>query len=113
MARVRNQAGTVEQVREKLFAEGDRLVRLHLVDAGLEPGLLGSLNDESRPLLIELVGVQVEPAPRRFLEGESEGIELFLGAEPDETTLAHVDARIEMALVLAASSRIDTIGADD
>jgi hypothetical protein len=94
------------------LAEGDRLVRLHLVDAGLEPGLLRRFDDEGGPLLVELVGVEVEPAPGRFLEGEGEGVELLLGAEPDEAALAHVDARIEVALVLAARGRIDPVGAD-
>jgi hypothetical protein len=56
--------------------------------------------------------VKIEPAPRCFLEGKSEGIELLLGAEPDKTALAHVDARIEMALVPGSRGRIHAIGTD-
>jgi hypothetical protein len=72
----------------------------------------GSFDDEGGPFLVELVGVEVEPAPGRFLEGEGEGVELLLRPEPDEAALAHVDARIEVALVLAARGRIDAVGTD-
>jgi hypothetical protein len=66
MAGVGNQAGAVEHVGEQFLAEGNRLVRVHLVDACLEPGFFRRLDDEGRPFFVELVGMQVEPARTQF-----------------------------------------------
>ena len=108
-----DQPGAVEHVGEEFLAEGDRLIRLQLVESGLEPGFLRCFDDEGGPFVVELVGMQVEPARLGLLEGESEGVELLLGAEPDEATLADVDARVEVVGVFGARSGIDAIGADD
>ena len=68
MAGIGDQRLAVEQIGKQLLAKGDRLIGLHLVDAGLEPGLFRGLDDEGRPFLVEAIGMQVEPAPLRLLE---------------------------------------------
>ena len=64
---------------------------------GLEPDRLGHLDDEGGGLLVETIGMRLEPAVLGLLEGEGERIEELVGAEPDEAAIAHVDVGLEGA----------------
>ena len=67
--RVRDQRVAVERLGEQLLAERDRVFLLHRVEAGGAPDVLGRLDDEGRGVVVEAVGVRLEPAvlasPRR------------------------------------------------
>ena len=103
VTRVGNQTVAIEQIGKEVFAKGNRFGRFLLIQAGAIPGRLRRLDDEGRHLVVESVGMQVEPTPLGLLEGEGEsGVDFFLGAQPDKAIRAHVDARIEVRLMLAA-----------
>ena len=82
MARVGNQREAVQTI-------GTRLL----------PDVLGRFDDERRPLLVEPIAVQVEPAPLGFCEIESERVQLLPGSKPDKAILAHLNVRLEDGLV--------------
>ena len=102
----------VEVFREQLLAEGDRLLVVGGIEAVRAPGLLARLHDHRRERLAELVGVDLEPAVRGFLEGESEGGERPRRAEPDEAALARVDVRLEDRRVALADPAVDAVRRD-
>ena len=113
MLRVGDEGIAVEAFGEELFAERDRLLRFHLVDARGEPVGFGSFDDESGPVFVETVGVEIEPAPWRFSEIEGEGIELLSCAEPDEAILSDLNVGLEDGFVLAAGDRRRAVGGDE
>ena len=80
MLRIRDQPVAVEPVGKKLFAQCDRLLLLHFVDAGFQPIFLRSLDDERGPVRIEAVRMQIEPAPFGVREIESKRIEFLFAA---------------------------------
>ena len=86
----------IEMVGEQLLAEPDALVRVHLAEPGGLPGLVGGFDDEGRGVRVELVGVNLEPAPLGLLEDEGEGVQQLLGAEPDELVGPDLDIRLEV-----------------
>ena len=110
VARVGDEPMAVQQISEQVFAEGDGLIRRFGVKPGARPGRLWGFHNKSGHLGIEAVGMQVEPAELGFFKSKREGIELFLGAQPDETTGAQVDARIEVCFMLAAHGGEHTVG---
>ena len=57
--------------------------------------MLRHLDDEGRGLVVELVGVGLEPAVLGLLEGEGEGLEQLVRAQPDEAAAAQVDVGLE------------------
>ncbi len=66
------------------------------VEPGGAPGLLAGLDDEGRGVLVEAVGVRLEPAPFGRDEDEGEGVEQAVRAEPDELVAAPVDLGLEV-----------------
>src|ERR1700730_1293312 len=113
MLRIGNEGVAIEAFGEKFFAERDRLLSLHFVDARGEPVGLGCFDDEGGPVFVETVGVKIEPAPRRFSKIESEGIELLPCSEPDEAILSNLKVGLEDGLVFAARDRRCAVGSDE
>ena len=113
MARVGHELVSVEIFREQALAKGEGLLLLHPVESGCAPGLLGRLDDEGRGVRVELVGVRLEPAVRGLLEGEGEGVEALVRAEPDEAALAQLDLGLEGGGMTRADGAVETIGGDD
>ncbi len=103
----------VEVFREHPAAECDRLVVTGLVEAVCTPGFLARLDDDGREGLAELVGVDLEPAVRGFLERESECRERLRRPEPDVAALAGVEVGLEKRFVALARAAVDAIGGDD
>ncbi len=65
------------------------------------------LDDESRRVIVELVGVRPDPAVFGFLENEGEGIvEFLMRAEPDELAGASGDVGAEGPLMRLAGGGI-------
>ena len=95
MLGVGNQRVAVEPVGEEFLAEGNGSLRVHIVDARPAPIFFGRLDDEGGPILVEAVGVQIEPAPLSLLEIERECVELLSAAKPDEAIFAHLDVGLE------------------
>src|ERR1700676_4002710 len=100
MTRVGHQAVSVEIRREEPFAKRNRFLSAHAVDACGAPNVLGHLDDERAGLVVELVGVRLEPAPFGLLERKGKRVEELMGAEPDVTALAALDFRLNHVLVL-------------
>ena len=68
----------------------------HRRKAPAVPGLGQALDDEGRSVTVELVDVGPDPAVRRPLEDEGEGVvELLLRAQPHEPAATQVDIRTE------------------
>ena len=110
---VGEQRVAVEVLREQLLAEGDRLLLFHRLQAGRAPDALGRLDDEGRGLVVEAVGVGLEPAPLGFLEGEGEGVEQLSRAVPDEAAVAQVDVGPVGLGVLRADAAVQAVAGDD
>ncbi len=103
----------VEITAEQPFAEGDRLFGVEPVQPMRLPGLLPRLHDHRGEILAELVGVDLEPAVFRPLEGEREGVERLGGAQPDEATMTGVDVRLEYPGMAVAGLAVDAIRGND
>ena len=109
---VADQLVAVEVLGEELLAEGDGLGLLHLVEAVGLPHRLRRLDDEGRGLVVELVGVGLEPAVLGLLEGEGEGVEGLVRAEPDEAALAQVDVGLEDLGIALADAAVEAVAGD-
>jgi hypothetical protein len=57
--------------------------------------VFGRLDDEGGGVGVELVGVGLEPAVLGLLEGEGEGVERLVRAQPDEAAVAQCRCRAE------------------
>ena len=75
MRGVGHQRVAVEVVGEQPLAERDAVLLAHLVEPGRAPDALGRLDDEGRGVVVEAVGMRLEPAPFGFLEREGERVE--------------------------------------
>ena len=113
MRSVADQGIAVQPGRKQFFAVGDAFFLAHLLDAGGLPGFLGRFDDEGRHAVFVAVGMRLEPAMLGLHEGESEGIEHLLGAEPDEAAAALVDIGMEGVGVAGADLAVDAVGSDD
>ncbi len=109
---VADEAVAVEVRSEELFAEGDGVFLAHLVDAVRLPHVLRRLHDEGGGVGVELVGVRLEPAMFGLDEGEGEGVEGLLRAQPDEAALARVDVGLEGAGVACAHAAVEAVAGD-
>ena len=109
---VADEGVAVQVLREQLFAEGDAFFLAHLLDAVRPPDRLWRLDDEGRGLVVELVGVGLEPAVFRLLEGEGEGVEGLLRAQPDKAAQPGVNVRLEGAFVARADAAVQPVAGD-
>ena len=64
VARVAHQAVAVEVFAEDALAERNRAFRIDVLESGRAPGFLTGFDDESAGVLIEAIGVELEPAAR-------------------------------------------------
>ena len=94
---VRVQLPPAQLVREQLLAEGEALLLVQPVEPGRAPHRLGALDDERRHSLVVRVGVRVEEAVLDLAEGEREGVEDVVGAEPDVLRALRPDLRSKVA----------------
>ena len=65
---VGHQRMTIEPRGEQLLAVGDALLLAHLIQPGGLPRLFSGFDDKGRKTRLELVGMHLEPAVRRFSE---------------------------------------------
>ncbi len=100
----------VEVAREQALAEGQRVLDPEVLQPAGAPCLVRRLDDEGRGLAVVLVGVRLEPAVRRMLEREREGVELFRGAQPHEAAVALLDLRLVDGRVARADAAVDAVG---
>ncbi len=112
VARVGQQPGALQVGGEELFAEGDRLVRVGAVQAMRQPDGLRAFDDEGARRLVELVDVGLEPAMLGLLEQEGEGFVDLVRAQPDEAVRTDHDVGLEDRRVLAADARVDAVAGD-
>ena len=103
----------VERFSEQLFAERDRLILIHLVEAMRLEDILRRLDDEGRGVFVEAIDMSLEPAVLRLAEIEGEGIVAFVRAEPDETIGPDHHIGLEHIGIFCADTRIDAIGSND
>ena len=90
----------------------DSAVSIWSIPARL-PVLLRGLDDERRPLGIEAIRVEDEPAPGGLAKVEGERIELPAAAQPDESIVAYIDIRTKDVGVRFASDGGKAVGRDD
>ncbi|MNQ88165.1 hypothetical protein D3C85_1034200 [compost metagenome] len=110
---VADQCIAVQPGREQFFAIGNAFFLAHLLDAGSLPGFLGRLDDEGRHAVFVAVGMRLEPAVLGLDEGEGEGVEHLLGAQPDKAAAALVDVGVEGVGVAGADLAVDAVGGND
>ncbi len=113
VAHVGQQRIAVEPWCEQVFAEGDRLRHVHLVQTGRAPCCVACFDDEGGGIGVEAIGVGLEPAPLGLDEDEGEGIEQLVRAEPGEAVGAHLDGGLKVIGVACADRAVDAIGCDD
>jgi hypothetical protein len=78
------------------FARRDRFFGRHRIKAEAAPGRLRALDDESRGVGIELIGVRPDPAVLCLLEDEGESVvEFLMRAKPNVLASAHIDVGLE------------------
>jgi hypothetical protein len=77
------------------------------------PDLFGRLDDEGRGVVVELVGVGLEPAVLGLLEGEGEGVKGLVGAQPDKAALAQVDVGLVGGGVAGADAAVQAVAGND
>src|SRR5438046_2060488 len=109
---VRPQGMTTELSGEELLTVRQALSLISLIEAGPSPGGLVAFDNECAGLTIEGVSVDLEQSVLVLTEDEGEGVEHFIGAEPDISRLAHVPARLEDLGLGLADHTVDPIGGD-
>src|SRR5579875_1384385 len=80
MLRVVEQLMATKIGREEPLAIGDRLIGGHTVESGGAPDLFGRLDNEGAGLVVEGVGMGLEPAVLGLLKGEGERGETLMRA---------------------------------
>lgn len=113
VAGIAHQLVAIEILAEYALAKRDRARLVGLVEAGGQPILLARLNDEGAGVGIETVGVELEPTPFRLFEGEGEGIEPLVRAEPDIATFARLDVGLKSVGIFLPHEAVDAVGGDD
>ena len=108
---VREELAAAQLVREQLLAEGQALLLVHLVEPGRAPHRLRALDDERRHALVERVRVGVEEPVLGLAEGEREGVEDVVGAEPD--VLAALGPHLRPKVAELPHEAVRTVRADD
>jgi hypothetical protein len=112
MRRVGHQRIAVEIFREDALAHRDRLGLIHPVEA--EPPDVGiHLDDEGREIVVETIGVRPDPASVDLFEGEGEGVEGLVRAEPEEFVAADLDVDVEMLGIGIADAAVGAVRGDD
>ena len=112
VARVAQQPVALQVLREELLAEVDRLLDVRLVQAVRLPHVLRRLDDEGRGAVVELVDMGLEPAVLGLLEQEVEGVEEPRRAEPDEAVGPRHDVGLEDLGIFLPDARIDAVAGD-
>ena len=110
---VAHQRPAVEIIGEQLLAFAAGLVLVHVPKAELVPGLGRTFDDKGARALVELIGVGPDPAVLGLQEGEGEGIEGLVDAEPDELVASAIHIDPEMVGVGLADLRVGAVGGDD
>src|SRR5580704_2707588 len=111
---IRYEAMAAEVTSENALASAAGFILAHGAEAELLPSRLRALDDKSRGIGVELVGVRPGPAVLGLLEDESESVvEFLLGAEPDEFVLAQIDGWFEIFGELFAGLRIQSVRRND
>ena len=95
VSRIAHQGVTTQPVGEQGFGRTTGLILVELIEAEAKPGRLGAFDDEGRGSRFELVGVGPDPTVRGVDEGEGEGVERLMRAQPDVFVGAHVDVDAE------------------
>ena len=113
VCRVRHQRVATQVTGEQFFTERDAFLLAHVGEPCRLPDGLGCLDDEGGRGGVEAVRMRLEPAPRRFLEREGEGVEQLARAQPDETALAQVDVGMKRGGVLAAHAAVQAVAGND
>src|SRR5205807_8890216 len=75
--------------------------------------LFRRFHDESGPVLVEAISVQVKPAALGLAEVKGKGVELLFCAQPDEAVVTHVEVRLEDIFVFLAGIREDAVSGYD
>src|SRR5947207_2078018 len=112
MRSVALQPMAIQIASKEALAESNSFFLRHPVYARALPHLFGRLDDERRHVAVVLIGVRLEPAPRRVLERERECRELACRAEPDETATPHIDVRLERRRVFLPDPAVAAVGRD-
>jgi hypothetical protein len=110
---VGHQRVAVQVLREQLLQERDGHVLVHRLEAQRLPHRLGRLDDEGRGGVVEAVGVRLHPAMFGLFEGEGEGLEQLVRAQPDEAAQPGVDVGLVGGGVLAADAAVQAVAGDD
>src|SRR4029453_6216208 len=85
----------------------------HAVEAEPLPGFRRALDDEGAVLVVEAVRVAPHPAGVRPDEGEGEGVEDLVSAEPDVRVAALADSGREVVFMEFPDTAVDAVAADD
>lgn len=113
MRGVGHQRIAVEIFREDILADGDRFRLIHPVEAECRPDIGIHLDDEGREIVIEAIGVRPDPAGFDLFEGEGEGVEGLVRAEPEEFVAADLDVDVEMLGIGVADAAVGAVRRDD
>src|SRR5579872_3714642 len=102
----------IKPLGKQAFASGDGLLRVHAVEAGIAPGALVALDDESGVTFVKAIAVCLEDAVFVYDKVKRKCLERISGSEPDIFRRPNLDIRLEKLRVLAANGAIDAVGGD-
>ena len=110
MRGIREQRRSLQVLRERPFAPGDRRSRVELVETVCTPHVLGHLHDARARTLVEAVSVRLHPPMLGLFEHEGEGVEAPRCAEPDEPAKAGIGLWPECLTESRTRARVDAVG---
>src|SRR5664279_3767384 len=114
MAGIGHQSMAAEITRKNLFANGNGLINAYMIKARTSPSRLRTLDDKSRCIGIELIGMRPDPAVFSFFEYESECVvEFLIGSKPDIFAGAHINVGLKNIGMARADTRVHTVSPDD
>ena len=107
---IAHQRIAVQVLGKQPLAKGDGFLLAHAVQTMGQPDRLRGLDDEGRGVLVELVGMGLEPAMLGLFEDEGEGVKQLVRAQPDKTATPHVDVRLVAGGVALAHPAVQAVG---
>ena len=109
---VADQRVAVQVAREQPLAKCHTVFLAHVFQSMGSPDLLRGLHDEGRSVLVELVGMGLEPAMFRLLEGKGESVEGLVRTEPHKAAQACIDVGLVGLGVPGADAAVESVAGD-
>ncbi len=106
---VADQRVAVQVAGEQPLAKCHSVFLAHVFESVRSPDLFGSLHDEGRGAVVELVGMGLEPAVLGLLESKRERVERLVRSKPNEAAQARIDVGLVGLGVTGSDAAVEPI----